>query len=187
MRGGNFLFSSSDVAPLSAPAFSFCFPLLNAKLRGSSGSTEETENMMTKALQVVMEHCKLRAVGTAYLDFAVDEVDTNLFEGRQASTAHVSGPELKKTNASLFQTGPELLPRVNMLLLLESVISTATPRLQVLPDVWPSFLCLCRTDIAALVTDFFLRAIWCPPPGFGFPMPDGVVCQCFGRRGLHSG
>lgn len=71
-----FLFSSSDVAPLSAPAFSFSFPLLNAKLRESSGSTEETENMMTKALQVVMEHCKLRTVGTANLDFAVDEVDT---------------------------------------------------------------------------------------------------------------
>ena len=55
------LFSSLDVAPLSAPAFSFCFPLLNAMLRESSGSTEETENMMTKALQVLNEHCELRA------------------------------------------------------------------------------------------------------------------------------
>ncbi|XP_060926868.1 stalled ribosome sensor GCN1 [Limanda limanda] len=53
--------SKSDVAPLSAPAFSFCFPLLNAMLRESSGSTEETENMMTKALQVLNEHCELRA------------------------------------------------------------------------------------------------------------------------------
>lgn len=30
-----------------------------------------------------------------------------------------------------FQNGPELLPRVNMLLLLTRVIATATPRLQV--------------------------------------------------------
>ncbi|XP_035021502.1 eIF-2-alpha kinase activator GCN1 [Hippoglossus stenolepis] len=53
--------SKNDVAPLSAPAFSFCFPLLNAMLRESSGSTEETENMMTKELQVLNEHCELRA------------------------------------------------------------------------------------------------------------------------------
>lgn len=37
----------------------------------------------------------------------------------------------KDYDASLFQNGPELLPRVNMLLLLKTVISTATPRLQV--------------------------------------------------------
>ncbi|CAG02489.1 unnamed protein product [Tetraodon nigroviridis] len=101
---------TSDPAPLSAPAFSFCFPLLNAKLRESSGSTEETENMMTRALQVTMEHCKLRA-STANVDFAIDE------------------------------SGPELLPRVNMLLLLKSVISTATPRLQVLASQCLTALC----------------------------------------------
>lgn len=35
--------------------------------------------MMTRALQVIMEHCKLRASGTAYLDFAVDEVNASFF------------------------------------------------------------------------------------------------------------
>lgn len=98
-----FPLSSSDVAPLSAPAFSFCFPLLNAKLRQSSGSTEETENMMTRALQVVMEHCKLRASGTAYLDFAVDEVKANFFAvGRcfalwRTSAVYVGGAKLQRT------------------------------------------------------------------------------------------
>ncbi|XP_056152960.1 eIF-2-alpha kinase activator GCN1 [Lampris incognitus] len=52
---------TGDTASLSAPAFCFCFPLLNAMLRDSSGSTEETESMMTKALQVVNEHTQLRA------------------------------------------------------------------------------------------------------------------------------
>uniref|UniRef100_A0AAQ6A345 TOG domain-containing protein n=1 Tax=Amphiprion ocellaris TaxID=80972 RepID=A0AAQ6A345_AMPOC len=90
-----------NVATLSAPAFSFCFPLLNATLRESSGSTEETENLMIRALQVINEHSQLRA-DTDSDDLVIDE------------------------------NGPELLPRVNMLLLLTRVISTATPRLQVL-------------------------------------------------------
>uniref|UniRef100_A0A3Q1GAD8 GCN1 activator of EIF2AK4 n=1 Tax=Acanthochromis polyacanthus TaxID=80966 RepID=A0A3Q1GAD8_9TELE len=92
---------TGDVATLSAPAFSFCFPLLNATLRESSGSTEETENLMIRALQVINEHSQLRA-DTDGDDLVIDE------------------------------NGPELLPRVNMLLLLIRVISTATPRLQVL-------------------------------------------------------
>lgn len=64
------------MAPLSAPAFSFCFPLLNAMLRESSGSTEETENLMIRALQVVTEHSQLRA-GTDCDDIVIDEVETN--------------------------------------------------------------------------------------------------------------
>uniref|UniRef100_A0A8D2ZEQ6 GCN1 activator of EIF2AK4 n=1 Tax=Scophthalmus maximus TaxID=52904 RepID=A0A8D2ZEQ6_SCOMX len=102
---------TGDVAPLSAPAFSFCFPLLNAMLRESSGSTEETENMMTRALQVINEHCKLRA-DTDLSDIFIDE------------------------------NGPELLPRVNMLLLLTRIISTATPRLQVLASQCLTALCV---------------------------------------------
>lgn len=70
-------FLSLDVAPLSAPAFSFCFPLLNAMLRESSGSTEETENMMTRALQVVSVHSQLRA-STDSDDIVIDEVETNV-------------------------------------------------------------------------------------------------------------
>lgn len=72
-----FFYSSSDIAPLSAPAFSFCFPLLNAKLRESSSSTEEMESTMIRALQIVMEHCKLRA-STDDVDFVIDEVKANL-------------------------------------------------------------------------------------------------------------
>ncbi|XP_024130877.1 eIF-2-alpha kinase activator GCN1 [Oryzias melastigma] len=99
----------ADVAPLSAPAFSFCFPLLNATLREFSSSDEETENMMIRALQVINEHAQLRA-----------EPDTDVF---------------------IDENGPELLPRVNMLLLLTRVISTATPRLQVLASQCLTALC----------------------------------------------
>ncbi|XP_073321707.1 stalled ribosome sensor GCN1 [Pagrus major] len=101
---------TGDVAPLSAPAFSFCFPLLNAMLRESSGSTEETENLMTRALQVVTEHSQLRA-------------------------------ETESDDVFIDETGPELLPRVTMLLLLTRVISTATPRLQVLAAQCLTALC----------------------------------------------
>uniref|UniRef100_A0A668A0L7 GCN1 activator of EIF2AK4 n=1 Tax=Myripristis murdjan TaxID=586833 RepID=A0A668A0L7_9TELE len=102
--------AGEDIAPLSAPAFSFCFPLLNAMLRESSGSTEETESMMTRALQVINEHAQLRA-------------DTD------------------STDTLIDENGPELLPRVNMLLLLTRVISTATPRLQVLASQCLTALC----------------------------------------------
>ena len=70
------LFSSSDVGPLSAPAFSVCFPLLNAMLRECSGSTEETEAMMTRALQIILEHSQLRAA-TDMDDLTIDEVQTH--------------------------------------------------------------------------------------------------------------
>ncbi|XP_070759930.1 stalled ribosome sensor GCN1 [Enoplosus armatus] len=99
-----------NVAPLSAPAFSFCFPLLNAMLKESSGSTEEAENLMIRALQVVTEHSQLRA-DTDSDDIVIDE------------------------------NGPELLPRVNMLLLLTRIISTSTPRLQVLAAQCLTALC----------------------------------------------
>lgn len=72
----DFLFS--DVAPLSAPAFSFCFPLLNAMLRESSGSSEEAEIVMTRALQVIAEHSQLRA-DTDGDDMAIDEVGVVFF------------------------------------------------------------------------------------------------------------
>lgn len=60
------------MSPLSAPAFSFCFPLLNAMLKESSGSNEEEELLMTRALQVIAEHCQLRAATDAE-DMSVDE------------------------------------------------------------------------------------------------------------------
>ncbi|XP_061586476.1 stalled ribosome sensor GCN1 [Cololabis saira] len=101
---------TAEAAPLSAPAFSFCFPLLNATLRDVSESTEEAEVMMTRALQVINEHSQLRA--SPDIDVAIDE------------------------------NGPELLPRVNMLLLLTRVISTAAPRLQVLASQCLTALCV---------------------------------------------
>ncbi|XP_076020781.1 stalled ribosome sensor GCN1 [Genypterus blacodes] len=101
----------ADVSPLSAPAFSFCFPLLNTVLKDSSGSTEETESLMIRALQVINEHAQLRS-DTDSADLVIDE------------------------------NGPELLPRVNMLLLLTRVISTATPRLQVLAAQCLTALCV---------------------------------------------
>ncbi|KAG7281813.1 hypothetical protein CRUP_037094 [Coryphaenoides rupestris] len=64
--------SKAEVSPLSAPAFSFCFPLLNCVLRDSSGSTEEAESLMTKALQVVNVHAQLRAE-TECTDTFIDE------------------------------------------------------------------------------------------------------------------
>ncbi|XP_077457109.1 stalled ribosome sensor GCN1 [Stigmatopora argus] len=100
---------TSGVTPLSAPAFCFCFPFLNAILKQSSGSTEETESLMTRSLQVIHEHCKLRT---------------------QTDEAII-----------IDENGPELLPRVSMLLLLTRIISTATPRLQVLASECLTALC----------------------------------------------
>ncbi|KAJ8379495.1 hypothetical protein SKAU_G00002730 [Synaphobranchus kaupii] len=93
--------NKADVRPLSAPAFSFCFPLLHAVLSQPSGTSEEAEAMLVQALLVINEHAQLRAQDDNP-DLLIDEY------------------------------GPELLPRVNMLLLLTRVISTGAPRLQVL-------------------------------------------------------
>lgn len=49
-------------------------------LRESSGSSEEAELLMTHALQVIAEHCQLRAADAE--DMAIDEV------GRRHSTTH---------------------------------------------------------------------------------------------------
>lgn len=65
-----------DMAPLSAPAFSYCFPLLNTMLKDSSGSTEESEDLMIRALQVINEHAQLRA-DTDSADIVIDEVETS--------------------------------------------------------------------------------------------------------------
>nr|XP_055023389.1 eIF-2-alpha kinase activator GCN1 [Misgurnus anguillicaudatus] len=99
----------TDVCALSAPAFSFCFPLLQAVLSQSSGSSDESEQMMTHALQVINTHAQLRAQSDD--DTLIDE------------------------------NGPELLPRVHMLLLLTKVIGTSTPRLQVLASSCLTTLC----------------------------------------------
>uniref|UniRef100_A0A672L752 GCN1 activator of EIF2AK4 n=1 Tax=Sinocyclocheilus grahami TaxID=75366 RepID=A0A672L752_SINGR len=102
--------TGSGAFVLSAPAFSFCFPLLQAVLSQSSGSSEETELMMTRALQVISTHAQLRA-------------------------------KFNETDTLIDENGPELLPRVSMLLLLTKVIGTSTPRLQVLASGCLTALC----------------------------------------------
>nr|XP_023696536.1 eIF-2-alpha kinase activator GCN1 [Paramormyrops kingsleyae] len=99
--------AKTDARPLSAPSFSFCFPLLHAML-GQTASDQE-EAMLVQALQIISEHAQLRARDSP--DLLVDEY------------------------------GPEMLPRVNMLLLLTKVISTGAPRLQVLASSCLTSLC----------------------------------------------
>lgn len=101
----------TDARPLSAPGFSFCFPLLQAILSRNSGTSEEVELMLTHVLQIIHTHSQLRSSSDA-TDELIDE------------------------------NGPELLPRVNMLLLLTKVIGTSTPQLQVLASGCLTALCL---------------------------------------------
>ena len=63
----------AEAQPLSAPAFSFCFPLLQEVLSESSGSSEETEILMTRALQIINQHAQLRSQSDAP-DELIDEV-----------------------------------------------------------------------------------------------------------------
>ena len=46
---------------LSAPAFAFCFPLLKCILKDGGKTVGGDEDLRHQALQVVAEHCKLRA------------------------------------------------------------------------------------------------------------------------------
>ncbi|XP_066545283.1 stalled ribosome sensor GCN1 isoform X2 [Amia ocellicauda] len=102
-----------EVHPLSGPAFSFCFPFLRAMLKDTPNDSEEAESVLVKALQVVQEHAQLRSVhlGNEHPDVPLDE------------------------------NGPELLPRVDMLVLLTRVIGTGAPRLQVLASQCLTTLC----------------------------------------------
>uniref|UniRef100_A0A671S8A3 EIF-2-alpha kinase activator GCN1-like n=1 Tax=Sinocyclocheilus anshuiensis TaxID=1608454 RepID=A0A671S8A3_9TELE len=121
--------TGSGAFVLSAPAFSFCFPLLQAVLSQSSGSSEESELMMTRALQVINTHAQLRA----------------------------------KSNDTLAdKNGPELLPRVSMLLLLTKVIGTSTPRLQVETHIQISAQTLCQTLAEQPEIDALLEALLSP-------------------------
>ena len=55
--------SSSDSLTelLSAPAFAFCFPFLRCVLRDGGKNVKGNEDLRQQALQIVAEHCKLRA------------------------------------------------------------------------------------------------------------------------------
>lgn len=47
---------------MSAPAFAFCFPLLRCVLREGGKAVKGDEDLRQEVLQVVAEHCKLRAI-----------------------------------------------------------------------------------------------------------------------------
>lgn len=99
-------------------------------LRESSGSTEETENKMTRALQIILEHSQLRSA-TDMDDLVIDEVERPKIKDLCDGTTIYFVDSCTKCCVFLSQNGPELLPRVSMLLLLTRIISTAAPRLQV--------------------------------------------------------
>lgn len=89
--------SSSDSLAelLSAPAFAFCFPFLRCVLRDGGKNVKGDEDVRQQALQIVAEHCKLRAGND---DDEEEEQDEN---------------------------DPALLPREEMLYLLAEIISTS--------------------------------------------------------------
>ena len=53
--------SESTTELMSAPAFAFCFSLLKCVLREGGKAVNGSEDLRQEALQVVAEHCKLRA------------------------------------------------------------------------------------------------------------------------------
>ena len=53
--------SESLTELMSAPAFAFCFPLLRCVLREGGKAVQGDEDLRQEVLQVVAEHCKLRA------------------------------------------------------------------------------------------------------------------------------
>lgn len=53
--------SESLTELMCAPAFAFCFPLLRCVLREGGKAVKGDEDLRQEVLQVVSEHCKLRA------------------------------------------------------------------------------------------------------------------------------
>ncbi|XP_076859564.1 stalled ribosome sensor GCN1 [Brachyhypopomus gauderio] len=61
----------ADARPLYAPAFAFCFPLLQAVLQqGGDGAPEEREVLATRTLQTIHAHAQLRSASS---DAVIDE------------------------------------------------------------------------------------------------------------------
>lgn len=67
--------SPSSAKLLPAPAFAFCFPLLRCLLREGGKALDGDEDLRHQALQVVTEHCKLRASDDADDDEEEEEED----------------------------------------------------------------------------------------------------------------
>jgi len=92
--------SPSSAKLLPAPAFAFCFPLLRCLLREGGKALDGDEDLRHQALQVVGEHCKLRASDDAHDDEEEEEEDQS-------------------------ESDPALLPRQEMFTLLAEIISTS--------------------------------------------------------------
>ncbi|XP_068678677.1 stalled ribosome sensor GCN1-like [Montipora foliosa] len=106
---------------LSAPAFAFCFPLLRCILKDGGKTVGGDEDLRHQALQVVAEHCKLRA-----------NYDDGDWEEKEGKESH-----------------PALLPRQDMFSLLSEIISSSPKtikgsRLQQLASL--SLLELCKAS-----------------------------------------
>lgn len=53
--------TASSTELLTAPGFAFCFPLLRCLLKEGGKAVDGDEDLRYQALQVVAEHCRLRA------------------------------------------------------------------------------------------------------------------------------
>ncbi|XP_029194337.2 eIF-2-alpha kinase activator GCN1-like [Acropora millepora] len=88
--------SHSTTEFLSAPAFAFCFSFLRLVLRDSGKAVGRDEDLRYQALQVVAEHCSLRA-----------------------------GDNQEEDDKENKETDPALLPRQEMFSLLTEIMSTS--------------------------------------------------------------
>lgn len=71
---------------LTAPGFAFCFPLLRCLLREGGKAVDGDEDLRYQTLQVVAEHCKLRACDDEDEDDEEEQDEVNeLYQWRQTS------------------------------------------------------------------------------------------------------
>ncbi|KAJ7333816.1 eIF-2-alpha kinase activator GCN1 [Desmophyllum pertusum] len=144
---------------LSAPAFAFCFSLLRCVLRAGGKAVKGDEDLRQEALQIVAEHCKLRAS---------DDDDDEDEEEEQS------------------ESDPALLPRQEMLSLLTEIISTSADtikgsRLQQLASLSLVELCKassgeegCATASPAEIT-VLLNSLESPAASLRFAALQGLV------------
>lgn len=77
---------SSETELLSAPAFAFCFPLLRCVLCSGGKAAKADEDLRQEALQVVAEHCKLRASDNDDDEEEQTEVNELIHEGNHSKS-----------------------------------------------------------------------------------------------------
>ncbi|XP_078730009.1 LOW QUALITY PROTEIN: stalled ribosome sensor GCN1 [Lampetra fluviatilis] len=103
----------SGPGPLPAPAFALAFPLLRTLLLPAVPACDVSEETRVAALLVMAAHAQLRSRQQQHQ--------------RQDEEEEEKGEEEEEID----ENGPELLPRKDMMLLLTSLVATASPRLQV--------------------------------------------------------